>query len=180
MRGIVVVGVVLTLLWSGRSLWGDTPAPTASGKSRRPLVPGQPAPAFVAHDLDGKAIALQEYQGRPVIINFWATWCAPCRQEMLALQVVYDAHKTAGLVVLAMSQDQQDKVEVVRSYWATLGLTFLPLLDPDGSIATPYRVFLLPSTVFVHPSGTIAAVHLGPMTQAQIERHLKAIMPQPG
>ena len=180
MRSLVVVGAVLMLLWSGGRLWGDTPAPTVPEKSHGPLVPGQPAPAFVAHDPDGQIIALQDYQGRPVIINFWATWCAPCRQEMRALQAVYEVHKTAGLVVLAVSQDQQDRGEAVRAYWATLGLTFLPLLDPDGSIATPYRVFLLPSTVFVHPSGTVAGVHLGPMTQAQIEQHLKAMMPQPG
>ena len=180
MRGMVVVGVVLTLLVSGGSWWGDTPVPTVPGKSRSPLASGQPAPAFVAHDPDGKTIALQDYQGRPVIINFWATWCVPCRQEMLALQAVYDTHKAAGLVVLAVSQDQQDKAETVRSYCATLGVTFPPLLDPDGGIATPYSVFLLPSTVFVHPSGMVAAVHLGPMTQAQIEQHLKALMPQPG
>ena len=180
MRGIVVVGVVLTLLVSGGSLWGDTPTLTVRGESRSPLAPGQSAPTFVAHDPDGKTITLQDYQGHPVIINFWATWCAPCRQEMLDLQAVYNTHKAAGLVVLAVSQDQQDKAETVRAYCATLGVTFPPLLDPDGSIATHYSVFLLPSTVFVHPSGTVAAVHLGPMPQAQIERYLKAIMPQPG
>lgn len=160
MRGIIVLGVVLALLGSRGSLWGDTPALTVPGKARRPLAPGQPAPAFAAQDPDGNTIALQDYQGRPVIINFWATWCAPCRQEMLALQTVYDTHKAAGLAVLAVSQDQQDKAETVRSYCATLGVTFLPLLDPDGSIATHYSVFLLPSTVFVHPSGTVAAAHL--------------------
>ena len=173
MRGIVVVGIVLLLLVSGGSVGGEE-------KPSGPLVPGQPAPAFSAHDPDGKTIALQDYQGRPVIINFWATWCGPCRQEMVVLQAVYEAHKAAGLAILAVSQDQQDRAETVRAYWATLGLTFLPLLDPDGSVAVPYSVFLLPSTVFVHPSGAVAAVHLGPMTQAQMERHLKAILPQPG
>jgi len=99
---------------------------------------------------------------------------------MRALEAVYDVHKTAGLAVLAVSQDQQDKVEAVRTYWTTLGLTFLPLLDPEGSIATDYRVVLLPSTVFVHPSGAVAAVHVGPMTPTQIERYLRAILTPPG
>jgi len=99
---------------------------------------------------------------------------------MLALQTVYEAHKTAGLAVLAVSQDQQDKAEAVRTYWATLGLTFSPLLDPEGSIATEYNVFLLPSSVFIHPSGTVAAVHVGPLTPAQIERSLRAILAPPG
>jgi peroxiredoxin len=114
-----------------------------------------------------------------VIINFWATWCAPCRQEMRALQTVYEAHKAAGLAVLAVSQDQQDNVEAVRAYCITLGITFPPLLDPDGYVATHYNVFLLPSTVFIHPSGTVVAVHLGAMTPAQIEQYLRAILPRP-
>ena len=172
-RGIVVVSVVLLLLVSGGSVWGEE-------KPHGPLVPGQPAPAFRVHDPDGKTISLQDYQGRPVIINFWATWCGPCRQEMVALQAVYEAHKAAGLAILAVSEDQQDRVETVRAYWAALGLTFLLLLDPDGGVAVPYSVLFLPSTVFVHPSGAVVAVHLGPMTQTQMEQHLKAILPQPG
>src|SRR5215510_4376208 len=145
-HGIVVLGVVLAFLLSGERLWGDTPESTGAQKSWSLLAPGQPAPDFVAHDPDGTSIALRDYQGRPVIMNFWATWCAPCRQEMRALQTVYDKHKTTGLTVLAVSQDQQDKTEAVRTYWATLGLTFAPLLDPEGSIATQYNVNVMPST----------------------------------
>ena len=179
MRGIVVLGVVLTFLVSGERLWETHPS--RQGR-RRPGVfwrRDQPAPDFVAHDPDGIPMALRDYRGRPVIINFWATWCAPCRQEMRDLQTVYDAHKAAGLVVLAVSQDQQDKVEAIRAYCVTLGITFPPLLDPDGHVATHYNVFLLPSTVFIHPSGTVTAVHLGAMTPAQIEQYLRAILPRP-
>ena len=179
MRGIVVLGVVLVVFLSGERLWGDPPELAGTQKSHSFLAPGQPAPDFVAYDPDGVSIALRDYRGRPVIINFWATWCAPCRQEMRALQTVYDAHKAAGLAVLAVSQDQQDKVEAVRSHCTTLGVTFPPLLDPDGHVATHYHVFLLPSTVFIHPSGTVAAVHLGAMTPAQIEQYLRAILPRP-
>ena len=172
-RGIVVAGIVVLLLVSGERAWGEE-------KPHGPLLPGQLAPAFRVPDPDGNTISLQDYQGRPVIINFWATWCGPCRQEMVVLQAAYEAHKAAGLTILAVSEDQQDRIETVRAYWAALGLTFLLLLDPDGSVAVLYGVLFLPSTVFVHPSGAVVAVHFGPLTQTQIEQHLKAILPQPG
>jgi hypothetical protein len=99
---------------------------------------------------------------------------------MRALQAVHEAYyKTAGLVVLAVNQDQQDQEELVRAYWAALRIAFPALLDPDGRVATRYSVFLLPSTVFIHPTGTVAAIHLGAMTLAQIEQYLEAILPQP-
>ena len=173
MRSLVVVGAVGLLLALGGSAWGAEQPPV-------PLMPGQPAPAFSGPDPDGKLVSLQDYQGRPVIINFWATWCGPCRQEMVVLQAAYEAHKAAGLAILAVSEDQQDRIETVRAYWAALGLTFLLLLDPDGSVAVLYSVLFLPSTVFVHPSGAVVAVHFGPMTQTQMEQHLRAILPQPG
>jgi thiol-disulfide isomerase/thioredoxin len=104
-RGIVVLGVVVAFFLSGERGWGDTPESTGTQQSRSLLAPGQPAPDFVAYDPDGTSIALRDYQGRPVIINFWAPWCVPCRQERRALQTVYEAHKTAGLAVLAVSLD---------------------------------------------------------------------------
>jgi len=170
---------VVLILVGGR-LWGSLAETMTPGGSPVQLAPGQPAPNFVAHGLDGQAISLQEYHGRPVVLNFWATWCVPCRHEMPALQAVYELHKATGLAILAVNQDAAGQEGLVRSFWTTLGLTFLPLLDPEGRVAAHYNVFLLPSTVFVHPNGTITAVRLGPMTQEQIERFLAAILVPPG
>src|SRR5262249_38577240 len=74
-RGIVVLGIILAFLISGERAWGNPPESTETQQSQSLLAPGQPAPDFVAHDPDGTSIALRDYQGRPVIINFWATWC---------------------------------------------------------------------------------------------------------
>ena len=180
MRPLVMLSVFMAVLLVGDCLQAEAQDVRVPKKPQSLLAPGQPAPAFVSRDAQGKAVALREYLGHPVILNFWATWCAPCRQEMRVLQATYEVHKAAGLAVLAVSQDAPDSAGLVSAYWASMALTFVPLLDPEGSVATDYSVFVLPSTVFIHPSGTVAAVHLGALTQTQMERYLSTIMPQAG
>jgi peroxiredoxin len=152
-------------------------APSAPATPEKSLVVGHEATAFVAPDLHGTPVALQAYRGQPVILNFWATWCAPCRREMPALQSVYEAQRPAGLVILALSQDVQDNMEMVRTYVANAGLTFPTLLDPAGQVAGLFHVFLLPSTVFINRAGVVTAMHLGPITPEQLTSYLAAIMP---
>jgi cytochrome c biogenesis protein CcmG/thiol:disulfide interchange protein DsbE len=146
------------------------------GAAESPLAVGQPAPPFVTSDLNGTAVALQEYQGRAIILNFWATWCVPCRQEMPILQEAQAAHGDKGLVILALSQDDHRSQEVVRTYVHNAGLTLRTLLDADGKVASLYHVFLLPSTVFINAAGTVTAVHLGPVTHTQMEQYLTRLL----
>jgi peroxiredoxin len=169
----------MLLLWCGGLYW--LAAATQSQAQRHsPLAVGQPAPDFTTHDTHDNVVALQAYHGRPVVLNFWATWCVPCRQELPVLQAAYEAYRDKGLVILAISQDVAEKKETVRSYVANLGVTFPPLLDPQGSVAAHYNIFLLPSTIFIDPAGTVVAMHFGPMTRPQIDKHLVAILPQQG
>jgi peroxiredoxin len=178
--GAALLGLVwgLYLLgstWSGADAESQTPRPSSSA-----LAVGQQAPHFVARDLDGNAVALQEYHGHPVVLNFWATWCVPCRQELPVLQAAYAAYQEKGLVILAVNQDEDGNADAVRTYMANLGLAFRTLLDPDGKVATLYNVFLLPSTVFINASGSITATHIGPATLPQIERYLAVLLSQHG
>ena len=73
------------------------------------MVGGQQAPDFTTHDTHDNVVALQTYHGRPVVLNFWATWCVPCRQELPVLQAAYEAYQDKGLVILAISQDAAEK-----------------------------------------------------------------------
>jgi peroxiredoxin len=169
----------ILLLFSG-GLYGLKAEAPSQGRHRSPLAAGQQAPDFTMHDTHDNVVTLREYHGRPVVLNFWATWCVPCRQELPVLQAVYAAYRDKGLVILAISQDVAEYKETVRSYVADRGVTFPLLLDPEGSVAAHYNIFLLPSTIFINPAGTVVAVHFGPMTRPQIERHLVAMMPQQG
>jgi peroxiredoxin len=121
-------------------------------------------------------VTLAAYQGRPVILNFWATWCNPCRQEMPLLQQAYETHQHMGLTVLGISQDESNRSQVVRTYWWRAGLTFPTLLDPDGTAAKRYQVVILPSTIFVDAQGQVTAIHRGPLNASQLEQYLDKIM----
>lgn len=142
-----------------------------SGTSSTPEV-GQQAPNFTLADLEGNEVSLADFEGRPVIINFWATWCGPCRIEMPELQETYEERQEEGLAILAVNMEETPEM-VRRFFYDDLRLTFTPLLDRDGDVTDLYGVFNLPTTYFVNPEGTIAAVHRGPLTGSQIDSYLQ-------
>lgn len=137
---------------------------------------GDKALNFTLPDLEGTPVSLADYQGQPVIVNFWATWCAPCRIEMPELQAIYETYQDQGLVILALNQDEP--ADVAKAYFIDeMGLTFTPLLDENSAISTAYGNFGLPTTFFIDADGTVAIVHRGPMTVGQIEGYLAEIIP---
>ncbi len=130
---------------------------------------GAPAPEISLKTADGQVVRLASYRGRPVIVNFWATWCLPCRAEMPAINAVAQAHP--DVVVLAV--DVLEGPVLVQRYVRDLDLRFAPILDEDGGTASRYHVSLLPSSFFVGSDGTIRAIHVGPMDQPTIEQNLR-------
>jgi thiol-disulfide isomerase/thioredoxin len=129
---------------------------------------GSQAPAFTLADSAGKPITLGAYRGRPVLINFWATWCVPCQTEMPAINAVAQAHPNT--VILAV--DVLEGPALVGPFVEQHHLTFDPVLDPTGEVAGRYHVDSLPSSFFVAPDGTIRAINVGPMDQPTIEANL--------
>jgi peroxiredoxin len=134
---------------------------------------GALAPDFDLETLSGGRIQLSDLRGRPVLINFWATWCGPCKLEMPAIQAQFDQH-SSDLVVLAVNFDEP--AEEVQGFADELGLTFDVLLDPGGEVnAKVYQVRGYPSTYFVDRDGMIQAVQIGLMTESQLEEYLKEV-----
>jgi thiol-disulfide isomerase/thioredoxin len=128
--------------------------------------------AFVLPDLFDESLnhSLGSYNGRPVILNFWASWCVPCKEEMPALQRAYEKYRDAGLIVLGVNQTFVDDLETARGFVNELSLTFPNVRDDTGNTSEGlYQVMGLPTSVFITPDGQIVHKQIGQMTDEQIE-----------
>lgn len=127
------------------------------------------APDFTLMDTAGQPVTLSELRGSVVLINFWATWCPPCRLEMPGIQDRYERHN-GDLVVLAIDNDEP--LEQVTAFRDEMDLTFDLLLDPAARVQMLYRVRAYPTSMFVNEHGIIQFVHIGLMTEAQLDDYL--------
>ena len=119
------------------------------------------APEFTVPGLTGGPIALRDLRGKVVFLNFWATWCPPCKQEMPSMERLYRRYKDRGFTVLAVSVDTVDAATVAR-FVKNLSLTFPIGLDPKMDVANGYKVRALPSSFVLDRNGTTVAVAMGP------------------
>ena len=126
------------------------------------LKDGQRGPRFVLSTLDGRRAALDDYGKKLVILNFWATWCRPCTDEMPTLEALWRQYRGRGLVVLGVSVDRGAPRTLIDPYVKNLALTFPILLDPDMATATAWGVSGIPATFVVGPGGEVAGVAVGP------------------
>ena len=131
-------------------------------------VAGHPAPDFELVSTEGETIRLSDFKGTPVIVNFWATWCGPCRAEFPDFQraAVDNADQ---LVIIGVNNTSADQAELVPDFLEEFGITFPIVLDEDGSTAETYRILGLPTTIFIDSSGIVDEVFTGPINKAYIE-----------
>ncbi len=119
-----------------------------------------PAPEFTLPDLSGKSVSLQQFQGKVILLNFWATWCAPCREEMPDMQLLWEDLRDQGFVILALSADRGHQDAVAR-FASQLQLDFPILLDPDGEVRNAYEVIALPQSYLIGRDGRFSHKLLG-------------------
>ncbi|MCW5873386.1 MAG: TlpA family protein disulfide reductase [Anaerolineales bacterium] len=135
-------------------------------------VVGSPAPDFVLENLQGQPVRLSELRGQPVLLNFWATWCGPCRQEMPTIQARYNQ---GGFAVLAV--DFAESRQQVQGFLDEIGVELPVVLDSDGSVQELYRVRGYPSTFFIDAQGIIRFFHIGELSAANIDNYLRQMEP---
>jgi cytochrome c biogenesis protein CcmG/thiol:disulfide interchange protein DsbE len=130
-----------------------------------------PAPDFTAPTLRGEMVRLSDYRGKMVILNFWASWCGPCRSEMPAIEAASGRYRDAGVVVLGMNVSES--AATAAAFVEEFKLTFSILLDPTGAVSGVYRVRSLPTTFFIDREGILREQFTGEMNASVIDRRVR-------
>ena len=151
----------------------------SNGDSTEAMLTGKVAPGFTLVDLSGKKVSLNDYKGKPVMVNFWATWCGPCKLEMPWLEQFHQQYGSQGLIILGIASDDAPK-SLVESTARKLGVTY-PILLTDQKIEKPYGgVESLPESFYVGRNGKVlietAGMSDGQGGKDMIEANLKKIM----
>jgi peroxiredoxin len=133
---------------------------------------GRMAPDFTLQTLDGGTFRLSEQRGKPLVLNFWATWCGPCRNELPAVQKAA-AHFGDDIVFVGV--DQGEKADVVQSFVDELGLTFTIPMDSDGAVGYDYNVQGLPTTFFIDRNGVVKSLWMGEMNSVTLAENVAGI-----
>ena len=190
-RGIVaaaILGALLVVVLVVRSTRDDGGAPSPAGAltpgapteasdvglgpldGQAPIV-GQVAPDFALRRTDGTVVKLSDLRGTVVWINFWASWCVPCRKVLPDIQKVYDEKHAAGLEVLTVNW--KDDLATATGFFSERGLSLPLLLDPSGAVYDQYRLQGLPDSFFIDREGKVAALQFGFLTEDKMRERLK-------
>ncbi len=163
------------LLHGGGNGWGQAQVldslRTIGGLSQSSSGGGGEAPPFTLATLDGRQVCLQNLRGRPVLINFWASWCAPCRREMPLIQQTAAQHPKLAVLLV----DERDDQGAAKSFVEQLRIRSTVLFDGDGAIGDRYSISGLPTTFFVRPDGSLEGRYVGETNRQILESHIGAI-----
>jgi thiol-disulfide isomerase/thioredoxin len=124
---------------------------------------GDLAPDFLLERLEGGELRLSEFRGKAVVLNFWATWCAPCRKEIPLLIEAYDRYRDQGLVVIGLNL--QEGKSIIEPYARDFGMEFPIAVDRDGEVGDEYRLLGLPTTYFIDREGVVRSTYTGPFQE---------------
>lgn len=134
-----------------------------------PLVVGRPAPDFALSDLNDKPYRLSDFRGKVVFLNFWATWCKPCREEMPSMEILNKNFEKDGLVILAVSIDRVTTTKEIPPFVKGLNLTFPVLIDSWGQTDKPYKRMGVPETFIIDQEGIIREIVIGPRDWTRLD-----------
>ena len=174
-RPIVILGGLAILVFAFGMVW-------LQSSKYEPLVVGMTAPNFSLPDLQGKTQRLTDYRGKVVFLNFWATWCKPCKEEMPSMQVLWDNLKNQDFMMLAVSMDRVTTTKDIPSFVETLKLSFPILTDSWGQTDKRYKLMGVPETYIIDQNGVLREKVIGPRDwtrRESIETIVQMLQKQP-
>ena len=139
---------------------------TATSRSGKELV-GKKAPSFVAPKVGGQLVSLENYKNKPLVLNFWASWCPPCRDETPGMERIWRKYEDQGVVILGINV--QDGEKEAERYISEFGVTFSNALDLDGSITVDYGVTGLPVTFFIDNDSVVTGRWVGSISEGRLD-----------
>jgi cytochrome c biogenesis protein CcmG/thiol:disulfide interchange protein DsbE len=150
-----------------------SPGPSVAIVGGSPLL-NRPAPDFTLSDLDGQPVSLSDYRGRPVIVNFWASWCGPCKIEFPIFQDARERYRADGLEILGVVH--HDSAEAAAAFVEEEGSEWPALLDPNDVAWSAYSGLALPTSFFIDREGVVRAVSFGPPLSGTLDDQLEKIL----
>lgn len=171
MAGLALVAAVLIgacVPGQGSEPGGPLPTPTET-KLSGPVI------EFCVKDLEGREVCLSDYRGKMVLVNFWATWCSPCREEMPVLQAYYLDHKDQGFVVVGVNVS--DRPQSAAEFVQEAGYSFPIWLDPPGNVLIDLRMQGLPASLLIDPQGHLLNRWIGPVMRESLEAEIGPRLP---
>ena len=165
--GLVVALVAAGLLITQGNKESETPSKSSSNTK-------EPSPNFTLHLVGGVDFKLADYKGKPILINFFASWCLPCREEMPILEKIVNEYNPKGVVFLGIAVD--DTEEKMKDFIAKYGVTFPVGLDKTASIQKSFGLYGIPTTYFIDKQGMINYFHSGSVTEELLHHELDKLL----
>lgn len=171
---IQAIVLILSAAWIAFTTMATQPVDMGKIPSPRQ---GFPAPDFTLNSLAGDPVHLADLRGQVVVLNFWASWCPPCKAEMPAFEAVQQAYHGNDVAILAINTTYQDDLTSATEFIAENHLSFPILIDQDGTVANSYQVLAMPSSFFIDRKGIIQQVIIGgPMSEALIRTQVRRLL----
>jgi len=168
-KKIQVIVLLLALLLGGYAIFQ-----TFTDDHNGQIKEGQAVPDFRLANLQGEPVTLEDYKGKPLVINFWGTFCEPCIREMPSFERQYEQWKDQGVEIVAINLSED--MLTISNYVKKLGVTYTVLRDVDRKTEKRYAVRSYPTTFFVHEDGTLSSVFVGEMKETQIYEHIEKLV----
>lgn len=173
---LLIAVLIAAAVWYNKLSSGFENPPQPSPEDQSTESSAETAPDITVYDYDEQAVKLSEKFGKPVILNFWASWCGPCKMEMPAFQSMYEAYGDKVEFMMVNLTGGRETVEAVRDLIELSGFTFPVYFDKDADAAVTYGLNSIPRTVFINPDGTVFEGHIGMLSEEALEQNIKIML----